>query len=966
MAAHDALLFFSRRFKDNNKIGPEDNPSTPHPDLRLKNAPGSGDRLPPPSFHINMTRIQARRRFSLETLIGNSSRPLVRRFVLLSFLLVSAFRFAPGRAVGAGTWAPLANKAPGNIQVMLLLSDGTVMCGHDTTNWWRLSPDTNGNYANGAWSALAPMHDTRDYYSSQVLPDGRVFVAGGEYGTGADKAEIYQPTNNTWSQAAPPLGHLSDTISETLPDGSVLEGFFNQTSGIYNPVSNTWTVIPQLAGQNEASWVKLQDGSILTVDPFGTNSQRFVPSLNRWVPDASVPTTVYSSDGEEGAAFLLPTGKVILFCGTGGTAIYTPWTQTDAGLYTPAGATNAGSWAAGPNIPNSNAPHDAPGAMMANGRILCVMGDSLTDYGNSNIIYEYDSAANSFTQVPNNPIASSPAYTTTLLDLPDGTVLCAKSDAQLYVYTPDGTPLAAGQPSINSVTANGDGSYHVTGTLFNGISEGAAYGDDVQLSTDYPIAHVTNSIGNLQYARTFNWSACNVMTGTNLVTTELTLPAGLLPGSYPLVISANGNNSAPYPITITGTPLPPVAGLAFSSIAPGQIGLRWSPIGLTEAGYVIQRASDGVNFQVIGGVAATVTNYADSTVAPLNPYYYRVIATNLVGLGGSGSVIFAASPGSPGLSSPWQSQDVGAVPGSGASGQAAGVYTIIGSGAAGGGSDQFQYAFQPRLGDFTITARVTAEQLTGPGAMAGVMIRNGLDAGSANALMALGGGGNSSVFQFRGTDGGSSSITAGPGGQNSPLWFQLARVGNTITGSTSTDGATWTQQGSANIPMAAMVYAGLAVSGGAGNLLNTATFDNVTVSGSPPAVSPPQAFWKLSETGGSTAFDSQGGYNGTYNLCVLGQPGAPMNSGPAVAFQDPWAGVNVPPLNLNSNALTITAWVNPGRAEAPYSGVFMNDATASGIIFGSGNRLGYLWNYAANNSSSINFQSGPVAPTVVS
>jgi len=36
--------------------------------------------------------------------------------------------------------------------------------------------------------------------------------------------------------------------------------------------------------QDEASWVKLPDDSILTIDPFGTLSERYIPASNSWVP----------------------------------------------------------------------------------------------------------------------------------------------------------------------------------------------------------------------------------------------------------------------------------------------------------------------------------------------------------------------------------------------------------------------------------------------------------------------------------------------------------------------------------------------------------------------------------------------------------------------------------------------------------------------------------------------------------
>ena len=63
--------------------------------------------------------------------------------------------------------------------------------------------------------------------------------------------------------------------------------------------------------------------------------------------------------------------------------------------------------------------------------------------------------------------------------MPDGTVLFSDGNSrQLYEYRSTGSPLAAGVPTITNIIENADGSYLLTGTLLNGISEGAAYGDD--------------------------------------------------------------------------------------------------------------------------------------------------------------------------------------------------------------------------------------------------------------------------------------------------------------------------------------------------------------------------------------------------------------------------------------------------------------------------------------------------------
>ena len=77
---------------------------------------------------------------------------------------------------------------------MLLLTDGTVMCQEEGgVKWKKLTPDAFGNYVNGTWSDLAPMHNTRRYYASAVLRNGNVIVSGGEYsdaGSETNKTEL--------------------------------------------------------------------------------------------------------------------------------------------------------------------------------------------------------------------------------------------------------------------------------------------------------------------------------------------------------------------------------------------------------------------------------------------------------------------------------------------------------------------------------------------------------------------------------------------------------------------------------------------------------------------------------------------------------------------------------------------------------------------------------------------------------
>jgi hypothetical protein len=394
---------------------------------------------------------------------------------------------APTVSAFAGTWTTVVAHAPAGVDLMLLLPDGTVMCAKNDgstigNGWVRLTPDIHGSYVNGTWTTLASSAFNRLYYASQVTRDGRVFVAGGEYGMGSGHAEIYDPVTNSWTTIDPPASlaptgpGFYDCNSEITPDGKVLiMPVFPHTSGgalRYDPATNTWSSGGTLAHgtyQDEASWVKLRDDSILTIDPFGTQSERYIPGTNTWVADSNVPVALYDPFGSElGASFILPNGNAFFLGSTGHT-----------GLYTPSGTPSPGVWTAGPDIPGSHGCPDAPACMMVTGNILCAVSPVPTSgnhFPSPTTFYEYDPTANSFSSV-SAPSGASPAigapYATAMLALPDGSVLFSHFSNQLFVYTPSGTPLPAGKPTITTLTANGDGSYHLVGTGFNGLSEGA-------------------------------------------------------------------------------------------------------------------------------------------------------------------------------------------------------------------------------------------------------------------------------------------------------------------------------------------------------------------------------------------------------------------------------------------------------------------------------------------------------------
>ncbi|MDB5049113.1 MAG: hypothetical protein JWO30_2184 [Fibrobacteres bacterium] len=177
----------------------------------------------------------------------------------------------------------------------------------------------------------------------------------------------------------------------------------------------------------------------------------------------------------------------------------------------------------------------------------------------------------------------------------------------------------------------------------------------------------------------------------------------------------------------------------------------------------------------------------------------------------------------------WVSQDIGAVgfPGT-LSNFGEQDLSVQASGAdIWGTGDGFRFTWLPLTGNGEVTARILTLGMTNTAAKAGVMIRENLTVGSRNVFMGLMAGGQAD-FQVRSAAGGTTINTKSPA--TTPLWVKLARNGNVYTAFSSADGAAWSQLGApVTIPMAASLYAGLAVSSHNNALVTTAGFGNVAV-----------------------------------------------------------------------------------------------------------------------------------------
>jgi hypothetical protein len=480
--------------------------------------------------------------------------------VFLSFML----------SAHAQTWTPLTHQPPFNAGTALLLTDGTVMVQEisvglkGTGHWWKLTPDNTGSYVNGTWSQLAdmPAGYAPLYYASAVLPDGRVVVEGGEYNNSPQeyttRGAIYDPATDTWTSITPPNGvtKIGDASSVVLADGTFMLGTCcpPTTDWLLNASSLTWTATgaSKADDNSEEGWTLLPNGYVLTVDTqIDTNSEVYDPSTGNWSSAGSTIALLSATDPnsgfvpEIGPAVLMPDGRVFATGATSNTAIYNSLN---------------GSWSVGPVFPSGLDIADGPAALLPNGHVLV---DSSPGFFNSpSSFFEFDGA--NLVPVANPPNASTtPSFIGSMLVLPTGQILFTNQSAQVEIYTAAGTYQNAWQPTVTSVAqALNAGSVNnsISGTQFNGLSQGAMYGDDAQAATNYPLVRIiNNATSHVSYAKTHNHSTMAVATGPLAVSTQFDVPANIETGHSTLQVVANGIPSNPVAILVA-PPAPVYAG----------------------------------------------------------------------------------------------------------------------------------------------------------------------------------------------------------------------------------------------------------------------------------------------------------------------------------------------------------------------------------------------------------------------
>lgn len=457
--------------------------------------------------------------------------------------------------VSAQTWTPVTSKPTFSPGTALMLTDGRVLVqDSDASDWWTLTPDLTGSYINGTWTQVASLPSGYGplYYASALLPDGRVVVIGGEYNFGAGVwttlGAIYTPTTNVWKSLKAPSGWttVGDAQSVILPKGvMMIANCCTSQEATLNAKTLAWTSTGtgKKDINDEEGWTLMPNGKVLTVDAncgACLSSEIYDPSTGSWSSGGSTVVELVDQGSHElGPAILRPDETVIYLGATGHNAVYD---------------TVAGKWSAAPDFPKNKQGQqldiaDGPAALLPDGNVLAMTSPGVFNPGLE--FFEWD--GNKFSQTVNIPNASvDTSYYGRMLVLPTGQILLTDGSNDVEVYTSSGAPNPSWAPTITKVATSltHGKTAMLSGTQLNGLSQGAAYGDDAQMASNYPLVRITNTgTGHVFFARTSKFSA-GVATGSTVVKTSFTVPAGIELGASQLEVVTNGIASNPVNVTI--------------------------------------------------------------------------------------------------------------------------------------------------------------------------------------------------------------------------------------------------------------------------------------------------------------------------------------------------------------------------------------------------------------------------------
>jgi hypothetical protein len=539
---------------------------------------------------------------------------LLALFLLAGLALPHPARSQNGSAASVGQWGGVMSWPEPAIHSQLLPTGKVMFNARTSVNYvWDPNTGSVGTLALNSYSIFCTGH--------ALLADGKLLVSGGHVsnGVGLPYASLYDPFTNAWTRLPNHNAARWYPTCVTLSDGSVLslsgsmaaEGDLNdlpqvlQTNGNWRNLTSARLSVPLYPNLFLAP-----NGKVFVAGPGTVTRYLDTNGSGAWTTVAN-----RSAFRDYGPGVLYDTGKVLLL--GGGDPPTASAEVIDLNAANPA-------WRAISSL--SVARRHANATILPDGKVLVTGGVYGSGFNNTGTpIYSvelWDPATERFTLMASQ---SQPRwYHSTALLLPDGRVLTAGGEdtKTAQVYSPPYLFKGA-RPTI----ASAPGSVGYGQSFFVGTPQAGS----IAQVTWIRLASVTHTNDMNQRINRLAFSQASG--GLNVTTPG---SANLAPpGHYMLfLVDSNGVPSVARILQISGAsgtvPAPP-NNLVAAPVSSSQINLSWSDVSGNEAGFVLERSTNGTSFTQIATLGPNVTSYANTGLSPATTYYYHLYAYNSVG-----------------------------------------------------------------------------------------------------------------------------------------------------------------------------------------------------------------------------------------------------------------------------------------------------------------------------------------------
>lgn len=344
----------------------------------------------------------------------------------------------------------------------------------------RPAGSSQSSIAVGTVTQIGSMHVARASHTATLLPNGKVLIAGGFAGSGAEgspyaSAEIYDPASGRFTPTASMTARRSGHTATQLKNGKILitggwTGRYDAhgTAELFDPATEIFTPTGSMVVQRAGNTATLlPDGKVLVAGGVDRN-ENALASAEIYNPATGLFTLTGNMSQPRGAhtATLLKNGKVLI--AGGGSGHYPSETvYRSAELYDP--ATGAFTPAGEMTVVR----HKHAAVLLPNGKVLVVGGSNNRDWrGEYSSAELYDPAHGTFQATGSMSLVRFKLPSAAVL-LHNGKVLVAGGGERAEVYDPATEMFSTAAGNLGaarffaSATLLANGQALITGGYFN-------------------------------------------------------------------------------------------------------------------------------------------------------------------------------------------------------------------------------------------------------------------------------------------------------------------------------------------------------------------------------------------------------------------------------------------------------------------------------------------------------------------